>query len=202
MCGQRKKKENVRFVEEEGTTLDEETGLVKEVRYLGEIPGRPLCNRDDEENLYGVYRTEVCKESPILINVCMGNSEVKMELDMGASITVAGQRELKRAIGKLPRLDKTEVRLKTYGGKVIEPLGVLEMPVSYNGQLKTLPIVVTSEPGPMLMGRNWLRELQLDWRGIMADIFPVAVEERDKESNVESVRLKELLKEFSDVFSE
>ena len=82
-----------------------------------------------------------------------------MELDTRASITVAGQQELKKAIGALPKLEGTEVKLKTYGGKVIKPLGVVELPVDYRGQKKTLPIVVTSESGPLLMGRNWLREL-------------------------------------------
>ena len=82
---------------------------------------------------------------------------------------------------------------------MIEPLKVVELPVDYRGQKKTLPIVVTSESGPLLMGRNWLRELQLDWKGIMAEIYPV---EANKEHDFGSARVNDLVKEYKDVFSE
>ena len=119
----------------------------------------------DKDELFYIYKTEIRKEAPIFIDVEVGEKSVQMELDTGASISVAGRKELKQALGTLPVLQKTTVKLKTFGGRVIEPLGVVQLGVRYGGQEKTLPVVVTSEPGPILMGRNWLRDLKLDWTG-------------------------------------
>ena len=145
--------------EEEDVMVREGTGFGHEVKYV----------RDDSRSeFYGIYRTEIRREAPIFIDVQACNRRMKMELDTGASITVAGKKELKRALGGLPILEKSGVKLKTFSGRVIEPLGVVQLQVSYRDQKKSLPVVVTSEPGPILMGRNWLRELDLDWRAIMA----------------------------------
>lgn len=40
--------------------------------------------------------------------------------------------------------------------------------VEYNGQTTTLPLIVTRGTGPALLGRNWLKELRLDWKQIFS----------------------------------
>ena len=124
-----------------------------------------------------------------------------MELDTGASVTVAGVKELKQEIGPLPKMEQTSVKLRMFGGKVIKPLGVVQLQVQYKQQSNVLTVVVTAESGPGFMGRNWLRELQLDWKGIMAEIFPVTVEEKVMPGVMESGPLGVLLKEFKDIFT-
>ena len=47
-------------------------------------------------DVFHVYRTAICKEAPILIEVQVNHEDVKMELDTGASISVAGWREFGR----------------------------------------------------------------------------------------------------------
>ena len=147
-------------------------------------------------DVFHVYRTTICKEAPIFIEVQVNHENVKMELDTGASISVAGRMELEKVIGQVLTLEETPIKLQTYGGKIIQPAGVVNVEVGYKGQNMKLPIVVTSESGPILMGRNWLRKLDLDWRGVMAEIFPV--------SDVHEVksRLDGLLDKYSDVFKD
>ena len=48
---------------------------------------------------------------------------------------MAGRKELKQALGTLPLLQKTTVKLKTFGGRVIEPLGVVQLGVRYGGDI-------------------------------------------------------------------
>jgi len=38
--------------------------------------------------------------------------------------------------------------------------------VEYQGQKKTIPLVVVAGRGPNLLGRNWLSEMRLDWKAI------------------------------------
>ena len=59
--------------------------------------------------------------------------------------------------------------LNTYSGESssIKPLGVVEdIPVAYQKQDKTLSVIVTSGEGPCLLGKDWLKVLNLDWPSI------------------------------------
>ena len=89
-----------------------------------------------------------------MIRLQVDGQKIAMELDIGASTSVAGKNEWEEATGKLIKWEKTPSRLRTFGGKVIEPIGVAYVQVSYKKQSRRLPIVLTSEPGPILMGRN------------------------------------------------
>ena len=50
------------------------------------------------EDCFFVHRTAVRKESPILVDVQVNCSSIQMELDTGASISVAGKCELEKAV--------------------------------------------------------------------------------------------------------
>ena len=63
-------------------------------------------------------------------------------------------------------LQKTSVNLKTYTGQLIAVLGSALVPVEYNGQTLNLPLVVTQADGPLLLGRDWLAALCLNWKTI------------------------------------
>jgi hypothetical protein len=152
---------------------------------------------EDDDDVYHVYKTEIRKESPVLVQVEINGRKVKMELDTGASISVASKRELEERIGKVVLKD-TKIKLKTYGGRIIEPLGVMDVEVRHKDQVKSLPIVVTTEPGPLLFGRNWLREITLDWRGILSEIFQVV--DDSSTGTCEPNHLTLLLNKYEDVF--
>ena len=62
-------------------------------------------------------------------------------------------------------LEPTNILLRMYNSTVEKPLGVANIEVlKDSGELVRLPMVVTPENGPVLFGRNWLREVQLDWK--------------------------------------
>ncbi len=50
----------------------------------------------------------------------------------------------------------------------MEVVGEAEVIVHHNGQCTTLPLMEVAEHGPALLGRNWMRHLQLDWKAIGA----------------------------------
>ena len=46
------------------------------------------------------------------------------------------------------------------------PVGVLKVPVDYQNQREVLDLYVVKNKGPVLMGRDWLRTIRLDWCSI------------------------------------
>ena len=45
-------------------------------------------------------------------------------------------------------------------------LGCCCVNIEYNGQSQELPLVIVASSGPTLLGRDWLSQIQLDWRQI------------------------------------
>ena len=48
----------------------------------------------------------------------------------------------------------------------MKPLGIGWVEVSHNGKKFILPITVLSGSVPTLMGRNWLKLLEIDWKAL------------------------------------
>ena len=59
-----------------------------------------------------------------------------------------------------------EVKLKAYNGVQIPVYGEVWLPVVYDQQKRVLLLIVVDGDGPPLLGRNWLKELQLNWHNI------------------------------------
>ena len=60
-------------------------------------------------------------------------------------------------------LKDTPLKLRTYTGESVKPLGFCYVTVQYQGQSKELPIYVVKNEGPTLFGREWLESIHLDW---------------------------------------
>ena len=58
------------------------------------------------------------------------------------------------SLSALPELNSTDVTLHTYTSESIVVLGSLEVDVSYEDELFTLPLIVVQGSGPSLLGRN------------------------------------------------
>ena len=63
--------------------------------------------------------------------------------------------------------------------------------VQYNTQSCTLPLLVVAGKGPTLLGRDWLRHLQLDWKAIGLTTLDGG-----------RVRVQALIHKYPDVFAE
>ena len=73
------------------------------------------------------------------------------------------------------------------------------MEVVQEGQRKKLPIVVTPGDSPVLFGRNWLKQLKLDWTKILEDIYSVG---EVVNHNGGGEQLEGILKKHEAVFEE
>ena len=103
---------------------------------------------------------------PIDVTVEMSGKDVVMELDTGAAVTIMSLSTFKKLFPRT-QLRQTQLVLKTYTGQPMEVVGEVTMSVNYQNQaVKSLDLVVVKEKGPTLLGRDWLKHIQLDWKTI------------------------------------
>ena len=86
----------------------------------------------------------------------------KMELDTSSAVSHISFYLYQQKFNRLPK-HKTELSLKTYTGENIMPVRVLKVPVDYQNQREVLNLHVVKNKGLVLMGRDWLRAIRLDW---------------------------------------
>ena len=120
-----------------------------------------------------------------------------MEVDTGAAVSVGSKEmyELLKGVTMTP----TKLRLRTYTGERVAPVGVGKVKVELNGQVDDMPVMVVAGKAPALIGRDWLQKFKLDWNRL----FPVAVGSQvtvnklDVEAEVETLK-----KDFPEVFTD
>ena len=118
---------------------------------------------DDE--VYTMFPLQTKKYKPIYVTVQVNNAPLRMEVDTGATLSVISDATYHQLWEDKPApLSNSNVRLRTYTGEDIPVTGTLEVEVSHVAQQKKLTHVVTKGNGPSLLGRNWMAELQLDWK--------------------------------------
>lgn len=123
---------------------------------------------------------------PIKVDVVIESEAMTMELDTGAAVSIVSKSEYDDRLNKHVRLQETPLRLHTYTGETIRPVGVCTVDVRYDGQVKRLPLYVVKGAGPALFGRDWLDKIRLQWPLLHVET---------KQS------LKEVLERHTDVFS-
>ena len=89
-------------------------------------------------------------------------------------------------------LKKADVVLKTYTNERMTVVGELLIQVAYEQQCEHLPIVIVAGDRPSLLGRNWLKQICLDWNSICT----VA------RADAEEGSLKSLLCEHEEIFKD
>ena len=142
---------------------------------------------DDDDETYAIFRTQRCKEKAYTVKVNIDKNVVEMEIDTGASVSLINETVFKGLNREVRTLSK---RLRTYTGEEIPVVGGCDVSVTYNNKKVKLPVIVVKGSGPCLLGRDWLKELKLDW----VDIFSTRFGEQNQEPD--------FLKGFDELFSE
>ena len=118
---------------------------------------------------YSLFTLGFRKNKPWMVDLLVNGKQVSMQIDTGASVSVINfETYTSLWSSPLPPLVINEPRPKlcTYTGEEIQVLGSFSPTISYKGQQKVLPLLVVKGDGPALLGRDWLSQLQLDWKEI------------------------------------
>ena len=117
---------------------------------------------------------------------------LKIELDTGSEISTLSLETYKEAFPNTPLVDTTTI-LKTYSGEKITPKGKLLVRMEHNNLVKDLTLYVVEIQGPALFGRDWLHQIQLDWKSICFISKEQPTQDTQK-------KLERLIDNYSEVF--
>ena len=88
-----------------------------------------------------------------------------MEVDTGAAVSVISEQLYKRRF-KRAKLMPTNCVLRTYSKHSLSVRGSISVKVKCNGNICTLNLLVVKGNGPALLGRDWIKKLNLDWSSV------------------------------------
>ena len=134
----------------------------RKVRVVQEESGE---DSDPLNTIIELNHVEGRSNSPFTVTVDLDGHPQSLEIDTGACVTIISEDTFKELLPQ-KRLTQSKMRLSTYSGERLQAKGECEVTVEYQGQKKTLPLVVVEGRGPNLFGRNWLSEIRLDWKSI------------------------------------
>ena len=124
-----------------------------------------------------------------------------MQLDTGCALSLAPMTFYEKFCSHIP-LTPTAVKLSTYTGEKIQPLGKINVTVTYAGTEYSLPLLVVPQGCGALCGRNWLRHIKLDWSklpGIESQV-PCPARARCAEITDNNKTLGGLLSQYDELF--
>ena len=110
---------------------------------------------DTNASAFTLFNLSSSPSKPYVVTVQVNGTELPMEVDTGASLTLS-----KTTFDKLwnaqeaPNLQPTTSKLRTYTGENIEVLGIANLNVSFQEQNQELQLLVVAGDGPSLLGRS------------------------------------------------
>lgn len=146
---------------------------------------------EESDSEYGdlYHVSDSGNRKPISLEIYLEGRPVSMELDTGSAVSVMSEGVYHEYLRHVPLKD-TPLKLRTYTGESVKPLGFCYVTVQYKGQFKELPIYVMKNEGPTLFGREWLESINLDWPLLQL------------ETSGTIPALEDVLSQHADVFSE
>ena len=123
---------------------------------------------DSGDIVHSLYYSTAKRPKPIEVAVTLSEAETTMEVDTGATLSVMSEETYKRLWDRdtRPPLQPSTTQLTTYTGEKIFALGVINVHVSYQHQNQQLQLLIVPGKGPLLLGRDWLQHIHLDWPSI------------------------------------
>ena len=120
---------------------------------------------DPEVEEFTMFRVGGKPHEPIVVTLSVNGQQLPMEVDTGAAVSVISSTTRANLFHSCP-LNSTSTILTTYTGDRIPVVGEMKVEVSYGEQNAKLSLYVVEGQGPSLMGRDWIRQIRLDWKSI------------------------------------
>ena len=105
---------------------------------------------------------------PVFVPVQINGVKLRMELDTGAGPSMINIKDYNKYFSNVP-LKTVSRSLHAYAGTPLNLAGEMQIDVTYNDQhanALTLTVVDADNYAPPLFGRDWLRDIVLDWQNL------------------------------------
>ena len=113
---------------------------------------------------YTLFNVSSSPSKPHVVTVQINGTKLTMEVDSGTSLTPISKSTFDKLwdAQEALNLQSTTSKLRTYTGKNIEVLGVVNVNVSFPEQNQELQLLVVTGDGPSLLGSDWLSKIHLN----------------------------------------
>ena len=139
----------------------------KNEKSIQELIDEKSLNEDEEiVTINKLGDEDMGSNDPFIVTMKLNEKETDMELDTGSAVTVCGTDQYNELGGE--PLTQSRLKLKTCTGEIVRPKGTGYLKVEYGRYKLRLPITVVDGPVPILLGRNWLKKIRLDWNAIFS----------------------------------
>ena len=135
----------------------------RETKHTGIRTVQPQEKPEEQSRLYAVRSAG--SVPPLLVPVQIDGLQVVMEVDTGAAYSLVSEATFSE-LWPTRTLSHSNVKLCSYSGEPIPVLGCLNVSISYNAQQSNESLLVVRGSGPNLFGRDWLKNIKLDWQQI------------------------------------
>jgi hypothetical protein len=138
---------------------------------------------------------DASNDEKLKIALEIDGTTTEMEIDTAASVTIINEQTWSKCTNNR-RPWPTDLRVRDYSGNLVPLVGEGMVQVRYADQEVRLPVVIAGGTRANLLGRNWLRQIQLKWHEIFSGV-PVV---RKVTSDFSGV-VQGLCSEFAEVFA-
>lgn len=119
-----------------------------------------LCESDDNCDFSPVNNIRCTDEKPMAVDVCVRDVTLSMEVDSGSGVSALPAAIWHRYFPKAV-LGESQKILRTYSGSVLSPVGVCELPVTYNKVTHTINFYIVNDGPVPLLGRDFMSKFNL-----------------------------------------
>jgi len=121
--------------------------------------------RVDTRSPVHVLRKE--RQPPILAHVLLNGQPLTLEVDTGAATSLINEETYHTLWRNPPVLEPANETLRSYLGEKIPLLGSTRVTVQYEDQSADVQVLIVQGNRTNLFGRDWLKEIKLNWGSIM-----------------------------------
>lgn len=146
--------------------------------------------QNDVLNLYQVSSTDLAHRRKFYCSISVEGKRIKFEFDSGAAVTVIGKKDFHDNFPNR-KIIPSDIKLFSYGGNPLKVLGYATVKVIYKNTGHMLNLYVVESNNIPLFGREWIRQLNLDF-GSIFDLNSVV--------DVESSDLKKVILHYKPLF--
>ena len=156
----------------QGDKASSQNRFRRDVKKSEEVADKNECKQKleeaSEENEYTLFNlyAHIDSPSPYLVTLHMDGVPIQMEIDTGSSLSLISESTFWRLWPNRTLEDSWPI-LTMYSGAQLQVLGAVDVQVCQaSARPVNLSLAVVGADGPSLLGRNWIKSLQLDWARI------------------------------------
>lgn len=125
-----------------------------------------MLTAEDSNDFQTAFIVKGKRTEPFMVNMCVDGKQLEMEVDTGASVSIVSNTTFVELWKGTKKLKESTVVLRSYANQTIKVLGELVVKVVYGDQEKKLNLLVVAGKGSSLLGRDWLKQIRLNWTEI------------------------------------